>query len=103
MDKQNDMPEEMNKLRKMLDDMGIEWQDMSTILIMDYLVENLSPIDLTMFRTHFSYNGVRISVICGHGSYGGEEGLLEMWNGQDDPEGYLTAEDIIKILKGERE
>ena len=60
-------------------------------------------VDLSMFRTHFSYNGVRISVICGRNSYGGEKGLLEMWNGQDEPEGYLTAEDIIKILKGERE
>ena len=60
-------------------------------------------VDLSMFRTHFSYNGVRISVICGRNSYGGEKGLLEMWNGQDEPEGYLTAEDIIKILKGERD
>lgn len=46
---------------------------------------------------------MRISVICGHDSYGGKKGLLEMWDGQDDPEGYLTAEDIIEILKGERE
>ena len=97
------IPEEMNKLRKLLDDMGIEWQDMTTTLIMDDLVKNLPPIDLSMFRTHFSYNGVRISVICGYSSYGGKKGLLEMWNGQDEPEGYLTADDIIKILKGERE
>lgn len=93
------MPEEMNKLRKLLDDMGIEWQDMSTTLIMDDLVKNLPPIDLSMFRTHFSYNDVRISVICGYGSYGGKKGLLEMWDGNGEPEGYLTAEEVIERIK----
>lgn len=93
------MPKEMIKLRQMLDDMGIEWQDMTTTLILDDLVKNLTPIDLSIFRTHFSYNGVRVSVICGHETYGGDKGLLEMWDGNGEPEGWLTAEEVIERIK----
>lgn len=42
--------------------------------------------------------------ICHRGSYGYEQGLLEIYGtivqGQDSVEGWLTAEDIIKRLEG---
>ena len=41
--------------------------------------------------------------ICHYGSYGYEEGLLEVMGekliGHDDVEGYLTAEDVIELIK----
>ena len=41
-------------------------------------------------------------VICQHGSYGYEKGLLEGWRGifgDGDPEGYLPASDVIARLE----
>ena len=78
----------------MLDDMGIKWKDVSSHCKFE---------EILIYRTHFEHKGRHISVIIGRGTYGGDKGLLEMRDGQDEPEGYLTAEDIIKILKGERE
>ena len=85
------MPKEMIKLRQMLDDMGIEWEDVSEHY------GNL--IDITIYRTHFEHKGRHISVITGHGTYGGNKGLLEMWGGNGEPEGYLTAEEVIERIK----
>lgn len=84
------MPEEMIKLREMLTAMGIKWHDKSDIG------------SFTIYRTHFKYKGVFHSVICGLGSFGGRVGLLEIMVGSHEPTGYHTAEDIIKILKGEK-
>ena len=50
-----------------------------------------------------NYKGKLHSVICGYGTYGGQEGLLEMMIGNNDPSGWHTAEDVIEILKGEKE
>lgn len=88
------MPQEMIKLRQMLDDMGIKWEDVSS----HYEVKEIT-IDLSIYRTHFEHKGRHISVIIGHGTYGGNEGLLEMWDGNGEPEGYLTAEEVIERIK----
>lgn len=39
-------------------------------------------------------------VICHYGSYGCDEGLLEIMVGDDEPEGWLTADDVIKRIEG---
>lgn len=39
------------------------------------------------------------SIICHYGSWGYKEGLLEMRVDQDDPEGYLTAEEVFEKIK----
>lgn len=87
--------EEMLKLRKTLDDLGIEWYDCSEST-------GFCPIN----RTHFKFKGHEFSVINGFGTYGGLNifnnknlGLLEMMIDTRDPIGYLTAEDIIKRIK----
>lgn len=85
------MPQEMIKLRQMLDDMGIEWEDVSE--------HHGILIDITIYRTHFEHKGRHISVIIGHGTYGGNKGLLEMWDGNGEPEGYLTAKEVIERIK----
>lgn len=89
------MPQEMIKLRQMLDNMGIEWEDVSCKDVSSYYV----TIDLSIYRTHFEYKGRHISVITGHGTYGGNEGLLEMWDGNGEPEGWLTAKKVIERIK----
>ena len=60
-----------------------------------------------MCRTYFNIMGDKVSVINGYGSYGGidlitnnNQGLLEMMcNWIPDVTGYLTADEVIKILK----
>ena len=84
------MPQEMIKLRQMLDDMGVEWEDVSSL----YKFE-----EIFIYRTHFEHKGRHISVIIGLETYGGDEGLLEMWDGNGEPEGYLTAEEVIERIK----
>ena len=89
------MNEEMKKLRALLDAENIEWEDKSNN-------NSIYPI----CRTHFSYNGQRWSVIHGYGTYGGisafnsvNAGLLECWvNCKGEPEGFLTAEDVIQKI-----
>lgn len=60
------------------------------------------------YSTHmievFNDDGERIwDAICHRGSYGFEEGLLEVMGsyilGHDDVEGWLTADDVIEMLK----
>ena len=89
------MNEEMKKLRALLDAENIEWEDKS-----DY---SIYPI----CRTHFSYSGQRWSVIHGYGTYGGydpftgtDRGLLEAWSFSGEPIGYLTAEEVMRYVKG---
>ena len=84
------MIEEMDKLRKALDDKGIAWWDES-----DDLID----------RTKFEINGVRWSAINGLGTYGGivngsdhNQGLLEVWNNSIEEIGWLTAYDVIQMV-----
>lgn len=96
------MPSEMQKLRTMLTEMGIKWQDKSAIYPEDRILDIMKMFnvpreiaDVSIYRTHFDAIGCHYSVICGYGTYGGEEGLLEMISDDEDPTGWLTAEDII--------
>ena len=90
------MCEEMIKLREYLDAVKIKWRDDSECLGTEWY----------MHRTKFEINGNEFSVINGVGSYGGamiggkNQGFLEMWiNQKGEPEGYLTADDVIKAIK----
>lgn len=82
---------EMEKLRKLLDSMGIKWRDMSSIYPQDK--------QYSIYRTKFTVNGVKYSVVYGFGTYGGEYGMLEMMVGDAEPKGWLTAEDIIGVIQ----
>ena len=77
------MPKKKKKLRTMLTEMGIKWQDKSLIYPEDKIIYimnmyNLSReiADVSIYRTRFDAIGCHYSVICGYGTYGGEEGLL---------------------------
>ena len=98
------MCEEMKKLRIMLNEKGIQWVDNSTITsperIEAYKKAGVPDkyADLTMHRTQFWYENYFFSVIHGFGSYGEEEGLLELRISDNEPIGYLTADTIMSIL-----
>lgn len=82
---------EMQRLREMLDEKGIRWEDAS---------------DAYITRTHFVVSGRRVSVVNGVGTYGGvfpgknNAGLLEVWSTLTgkDPIGYLTADALAGML-----
>lgn len=97
--------EEMKKLRQMLDEKNIQWEDDSEVLS----VRTEFPI--WTCRTIFEYKNLKISVINGFCTYGGwhglnsgttekeNMGLLEIMIGDKTPIGWLKAEDIIKVIE----
>ena len=52
----------------------------------------------------FEHGRVQWDAICHRGSYGYEKGLLEVMGealiGDDDVRGWLTADDVIKMIEG---
>lgn len=101
-----EFPNEMQKLRTMLTEMGVQWEDKSTIYPEEQILKTMRVCrvsrqyaDFSMFRTHFSYRGYFYSVIYGYGSYGYEKGLLECMVGDEEPEGSMTAEDVLKRME----
>ncbi len=98
--------DEMKKLRQMLDERKIPWEDAS-----DAFEEN-KEFPMWICRTHFKYKGLNISVINGFGTYGGWHGanpvftekenlgLLEIMINGIQLGGWLKAEDISKAIEG---
>ena len=87
---------EMIKFRKLLDDEGITWHDASDKDVLD-----IYHID----RTHFTYCGYNWSVVHGRGTFGENQGLLEMMSNavnDGDPLGWLTANEVFAYVKGEQ-
>ena len=84
---------EMKKLKKWLDENNIAYE-----------CKDAERSPYAMARVHFYIGEKHFSCIHGYGSYGGEtvissdEGLLELYqlNGESDPIGFLTVEDVIK-------
>ena len=94
---------EMERLRSLLDEAGIEWWD-------DSEMDHFAGPDTYMERTKFEYRGYSWSVIHGFGSFGGynrisgDKGLLELLEGypfNGEPIGFLTAAQAMKLVKGE--
>jgi hypothetical protein len=88
------VPDEMLKLRNVLNSRGVEWVDRTE-------KPSFSLLDLTIYRTWFMYKGKEWSVISGYGSYGGEKGLLEVMVDDYNPMGSLTAQEVIMLMDGE--
>lgn len=89
------MCNEMKKFRKELDKRGIAWEDKS-----DEMID----------RVHFYNRDQKWSVINGLGTYGGylfdfqhNQDLLEIMqiNSNEEPIGFLTAKQAIKIIIGD--
>ena len=88
------MPDEMLKLRNVLNSRSIEWLDRTE-------KPSFSLLDLTIYRTWFMFRGKEWSVISGYGTYGGEKGLLEVMVDDYNPMGSLTAQEVIMLMDGE--
>ncbi len=105
--------EEMKKLRQWLSDNDIVWFERSSIMSekkIDYLMHicggtERAYFDTSIYRTHFIINGELWSVINGFYTHGGFEpyvnknyGMLELRIGDNDPVGWLSADNIIKRI-----
>lgn len=89
------MVEEMVRLRNLLDENGIPWVDKSERYT--YPKEGDFEID----RTHFEFRGYYWSAINGCGTYGEEEGLIELMStavNDGEPIGYLTADEVMDLV-----
>lgn len=78
---------EMDKLQKWLDENHIEYERR--------IEEGVINRNQILIET----NEVELSFVCHYGSYGYEKGLVEMWDFNSEPIGYLTADDCIKELE----
>lgn len=84
--------EEMQKLRDGLDERKIPWKDLT------------DKDGLWICRTHFRIKGDSWSVVHGYGSYGGfnsfekDKQLLECMYGGNEPDGWLTAAEVLKMV-----
>lgn len=77
---------EMEKLQKWLNENNIKYERHAGGLI----IERNQIIVET--------EEIKLSFICHYGSYGYEQGLIEMYDFMNEPIGYLTAEDCINKL-----
>lgn len=80
----------------------------------------IKPIELTKLREYFDANGVsyeavrwkdnrynlhvdleyiKLSFLTSEVSWGGDQGLIELYNFKDEPTGYLTADEAIEIYE----
>jgi len=107
------MSEEMEKLRKGLDERGIPWVDDTTYAPKEYIEHMMkngfteAESNVTIFRTHFRIKEHFYSVVYGYGTYGGinpinpeltDAGLLELRIDDNNPQGWLNAKDVLDII-----
>lgn len=50
-------------------------------------------------QIEIKHPGGKLSIICQFGSFGYDEGLLEMWDFEEEPIGHLKAEKALEIIK----
>lgn len=99
---------EFDKLVKMLDDAKIPYGRNDEDPNHDYYKRTgTAPIKRIRYgKVPGNENDCICSVICGYGTYGGDEGLLEIMGlltpseeEQDSVAGYLSAEDVFNRIK----
>lgn len=87
------MPEEMILLRNALTARDIPWENMS------YNLDRSFPfLNLIVYRTVYDHNNHHWVVKSGYGTFGGDDGLLELEIDGDLPKGRLKAVDILNLL-----
>ena len=55
-------------------------------------------MNLIIYRTKYEHGGSRWSVISGFGTFGGQDGLLELMIDNKEPIGNLTAEEVLRMM-----
>lgn len=107
---------EMKKLENFLNENKIEFnkfEDFSWMIEDEDFLEyylTLRKHDITQ-KSFYHMNGIKrnqieinhpegkLSIICHFGSFGYDEGLLEMWDHEEEPIGHLKAEKALEIIK----
>ena len=103
------MENELDKLRKMLDDSGIPYENHKEVWPKSYenLIRVIWPAD-KYARNQIIYGrseyGWKLDAICQKGSYGSEKGLIEIYGelALNDPYP-TTAEEAFAIIKADFE
>ena len=72
-----------------------EWLDKNNIKYERYIEEGRLNRNQILIKT----NKIKLSFICHYGSYGYQQGLIEMYDFENEPEGFLTAKQCINKLK----
>jgi hypothetical protein len=97
------MCKELKLLCNLLDKKGVKWKDESDRILYPEIDETYYGIDKVVFE----YDGNRVSAVNGFGTYGGfnhhieNQGLIELRIGEQmEPEGWLTAKDVMKLVFG---
>lgn len=94
------MPEELKVIQEILELNKIPYEERHHI-----------DEPYSLYRLHFVYKGNKWSVVSGYGSYGGNKGLLEimrlgqveseeLYPANDEPIGWLTAEEVMLMIFG---
>ena len=87
---------EMEKLQKWLDKNNIKYERRIEDGV---LIDIESGKRLNTNQILIKTNDIELSFICHYGSYGYEQGLIEMYDHENEPEGWLTAEKCISKIK----
>lgn len=95
---------ELDKLQKYLDNKGISYDRTDTETIV--LGMDMGRHQINVYKDQ-EKTALWFDAICHYGSYGYEDGLLEIMgdiveNECDDVEGWLTAEDIINRMENKK-
>ena len=53
------------------------------------------------YNLHVLNGDIRYSFLLSKGSYGREKGLIEFYNFNDEPTGWLTADECMETIRGE--
>ena len=78
-------PTELTKLREYFDASGVSyeavrWKD-------------------NRYNLHVDLEYIKLSFLTSEVSWGGDQGLIELYNFKDEPTGYLTADEAIEIYE----
>ena len=87
------MPQEMERLRDYLTEKGIDWVDVT-----ENMGKGFPFLDLTIYRTHWWFDGHNYSAISGYGTFGGDKGLIELMIDRAEPIGSLTAVEVMEKM-----
>lgn len=99
---------EIFRLEKMLIENEIPYENIDRIKMMENHSKSLSDDFIHQMRLYQlvypNSRQTRVSIIEGFGTYGADNNLLEIWcKGEDEPRGYLTAEEVLNTIKKHEE
>ena len=91
---------EMDKLAELLKNVKIDFERFhDPTKVPDYVLPNKDVERELRNQIVIKHGKTVLSFICHLGSYGVDQGLIEFYDFQHEPVGYLTAEECLEIVK----